>query len=142
MADTLRAITPVDGSVYVERALATAEEVDRALDLAQAAQMDWKRVPIGERAAILARGVDAFVADKADIATEISWQMGRPIAHSPGEVGGFEERARYMIAAADEALAEVDVGAKEGFRRFIRREPLGVVLVVAPWNYPYLTAVN
>ncbi len=142
MADTLRAITPVDGSVYVERALATAEEVDRALDLAQAAQMDWKRVPIGDRAAILARGVDAFVADKADIATEISWQMGRPIAHSPGEVGGFEERARYMIAAADEALAEVDVGAKEGFRRFIRREPLGVVLVVAPWNYPYLTAVN
>ncbi len=142
MADTLRTITPVDGSVYVERALATAEEVDRALDAAHAAQKEWKRVPVGERAAMLRRAVDAFVADKADIAAEISWQMGRPIAHAPGEVNGFEERARFMIAAAGEALADVDVGAKEGFRRFIRHEPLGVVLVVAPWNYPYLTAVN
>ena len=142
MADTQTTITPVDGSVYVERALATAEEVDRALDAAHAAQREWKRVPVGERAAMLSRAVDAFVADKADIAAEISWQMGRPIAHAPGEVNGFEERARYMIAAAGEALADLDVGAKEGFRRFIRREPLGVVLVVAPWNYPYLTAVN
>ena len=142
MADILRTITPVDGSVYVERALATAAEVDRALDAAQAAQVEWKHVPIAERAAMLTRGIDSFVADKTDIAVEISWQMGRPIAHAPGEVGGFEERARYMIAAAEEALADIDVGAKEGFTRFIRHEPLGVVLVVAPWNYPYLTAVN
>ena len=142
MADTLTAITPVDGSVYAERPLATAREIDQALDAAHAAQQQWKRVPVGERAALLTRAVDAFVAAKVDIAAEISWQMGRPVAHAPGEVNGFEERARYMIAAAEEALADVDVGAKEGFTRFIRHEPLGVVLVLAPWNYPYLTAVN
>jgi acyl-CoA reductase-like NAD-dependent aldehyde dehydrogenase len=86
--------------------------------------------------------VGAFVAKKADIAEEISWQMGRPVGQSPGEVGGFEERARYMIEAAPKALADVEVGPKEGFTRFIRRDPLGVVFVVAPWNFPYLTAVN
>jgi acyl-CoA reductase-like NAD-dependent aldehyde dehydrogenase len=86
--------------------------------------------------------VDAFVARRDAIAEEITLQMGRPIRHSPGEVRGFEERARHMIAIAAEALAEIDPGPKAGFRRFIRREPLGVVLTIAPWNYPYLTAVN
>jgi acyl-CoA reductase-like NAD-dependent aldehyde dehydrogenase len=68
--------------------------------------------------------------------------MGRPIGQSPGEVRGFEERARYMTSIAAISLADIDPGPKQGFRRFIRREPLGVVLVLAPWNYPYLTSVN
>jgi acyl-CoA reductase-like NAD-dependent aldehyde dehydrogenase len=68
--------------------------------------------------------------------------MGRPIAHSPGELRGFAERARHMLAIAEESLADVVPEPKPGFRRFVRREPLGVVLVLAPWNYPYLTAVN
>ena len=142
MADTQKTISPVDGSTYVERPLATAGEIDAALARAEAAQNEWKHTPLADRAALLTRATDAFVARKDDIATEISWQMGRPISHSPFEVNGFEERARYMIEAAGGALADIDVGPKQGFHRFIRHEPLGVVLVVAPWNYPYLTAVN
>jgi acyl-CoA reductase-like NAD-dependent aldehyde dehydrogenase len=86
--------------------------------------------------------VDAVLARREALAEEISWQMGRPIAHSPGELRGFEERARHMIAIAADALADVVPEPRPGFTRFIRREPLGVVLVVAPWNYPWLTAVN
>ncbi|MFQ5785373.1 MAG: aldehyde dehydrogenase family protein [Alphaproteobacteria bacterium] len=142
MSEKLATISPIDGSVYVERRLASDGEIDAALDRARAAQREWKATPLAERAAMLTRAVDAFVARKPEIAEEITRQMGRPIAHSPFEVNGFEERARYMIAAADEALADDDVGPKQGFHRFIRHEPLGVVLVVAPWNYPYLTAVN
>ncbi len=92
--------------------------------------------------ASIGRAVDAFVTKAADIAAEITWQMGRPIRHSPGEIRGFEERARYMLAAAPEALAAIRPGPKPGFQRQIKRVPLGVVAVVAPWNYPYLTAVN
>ena len=110
--------------------------------MAVRAQQTWKRVPLKERAALVSRAVDAFVARKAELAQEITWQMGRPISQSPGEIGGFEDRARYMISIADQALADVEPAPKPGFRRFIRREPLGVVLVIAPWNYPYLTAVN
>jgi len=95
-----------------------------------------------ERAAIMGRATDAFVARKAEIAEEITRQIGRPIGQSPGEVRGFEERARYMTAIAADSLADVRVGEKPGFTRFIRRDPLGVVLVIAPWNYPWLTSVN
>ena len=142
MAQMLRTISPVDGSVYVERSLSTADEVDAAVAAARRAQASWKRVPIPERAEICGRFVDAFVARAAAIAEEISWQMGRPLSQSPGEVRGLEERARYMISIAAEALADLPCGPKEGFTRFIRREPLGVMLTIAPWNYPYLTAVN
>jgi len=142
MSETLTCITPVDGSVYVERPLATAAETNAVLERARKAQADWRHVSVGDRARYLSRAVDAFVAKGAEIAEEISWQMGRPVAHSPGEIRGFEERARYMIDAAPAALADIAVDPKPGFTRFIRRDPLGVVFVVAPWNYPYLTAVN
>jgi acyl-CoA reductase-like NAD-dependent aldehyde dehydrogenase len=142
MTDTLTAISPVDGRIYVERPLHTAADIDRALDAARAAQLAWSRVPLAARCDALGKAVDAFVAKANDIAAEITWQMGRPIRHAPGEVRGFEERARHMLRVAPEALDAVRPGAKEGFERQIKRVPLGVVAVVAPWNYPYLTAVN
>jgi acyl-CoA reductase-like NAD-dependent aldehyde dehydrogenase len=142
MTDTLKTISPVDGRVYVERALETPAGIDRALDSARAAQRGWGSLPLSDRCRILGKAVDAFVAKANDIAVEITWQMGRPIRHSPGEIRGFEERARYMLNIAPEALAAVQPGDKAGFQRQIKRVPLGVVAVIAPWNYPYLTAVN
>ncbi|HMK84882.1 MAG TPA: aldehyde dehydrogenase family protein [Steroidobacteraceae bacterium] len=142
MSELLKTVSPVDGRIYVERALETVEGIDRALERARAAHRAWASWPLEGRCTTLARAVDAFVAKTNDIAAEITWQMGRPIRHAPGEVRGFEERARYMLHIAPEALAAIDPGAKQGFRRLIKRVPLGVVAVVAPWNYPYLTAVN
>lgn len=142
MAGKLKTISPVDGRVYVERPYAADRDVAVALRQARRAHEVWRAVPLAERAEVLGRAVDAVVAAKQEIAEEITWQMGRPIRYSPGEVGGFEERARHMIAIAADALKDVAVGAKPGFNRFIRRQPLGVVLVIAPWNYPWLTSVN
>ncbi|MHA1537619.1 MAG: aldehyde dehydrogenase family protein [Alphaproteobacteria bacterium] len=142
MSDTIKTISPVDGRRYTERDLASHADIEAAVDAACKAQSDWKRVSIDERAALLTAAVDAFVAKRAEIAEEITWQMGRPIAQSPGEIDGFEERARHMIAAAKRALADIEVEPKPGFRRFIRRQPLGAVFTIAPWNYPYLTSVN
>jgi acyl-CoA reductase-like NAD-dependent aldehyde dehydrogenase len=142
MMNTLRTVSPVDGRIYVERPLAAADGINRALDAAERAQAAWARLPLESRCEILARAVDAFTANAGEIATEITWQMGRPIRHAPGEVRGFEERARYMLGVAAAALAPVEPGEKAGFKRQIKRVPLGIVVVVAPWNYPYLTAVN
>jgi acyl-CoA reductase-like NAD-dependent aldehyde dehydrogenase len=139
----LQTITPIDGSVYAEVELATGRTIDVVLQRAADAQTEWRAVPVTDRAVICRRMVD-FVVRRADVlATELTWQIGRPVTQTPSEIlRGFRERAAYMIDVAPEALADLDPPAAGGFRRFIRREPLGVVLVLAPWNYPYLTSVN
>ncbi len=139
-----RTISPVDGSVYVERPLASPE---RRSSPCSGPPMwphkGWKYVPVPERAAIVRRMVEWCVARADELGTELAWQMGRPATQSPNELRrGFQERALYMCTIAAEALSDLPVEKKEGFQRFIRREPLGVVLVVAPWNYPWLTSVN
>ena len=139
---TIQCISPVDGSVYVERPTASSAEIQRVLGAAEAAQKSWKNTPVSERMALCGKAVDAFVAHREEISEELTWQMGRPISQAPGEVAGFEERARYMIEIADSALADIKPEAKDGFTRYIKREALGVVFVVAPWNFPYLTSVN
>lgn len=135
-------ISPVDGSVYVQVELATPALIDGVLNSARAAQREWRNTSVADRTRILSRFCDIFESQRTDIATELTWQMGRPIRYSPSEVNGTLERARHMIAIAPQALADIDAGPKENFTRFVRREPLGVVLTIAAWNYPYLIAVN
>ena len=142
MGATQKTITPVDGSVYVERPYATPQEIAATLKAAAEAQRAWKQVPVAERGKLILKAVDIFLTHKDAVAEEITRQMGRPISQSPFEMRGFEERARHMVSIAPDALADVAAADKPGFTRFIHREPLGVVFIVAPWNYPYLTSVN
>jgi acyl-CoA reductase-like NAD-dependent aldehyde dehydrogenase len=136
-------ISPINGSVYVERELATPQQIETALDKASKAQLEWRQLSIRERADYCTRMVEHMISKVDDIAKELSWQMGRPIKYTPFEIKrGFAERSSYMISVAEKALADIEVEPKEGFTRFIRREALGVVFTVAPWNYPYLTSVN
>jgi acyl-CoA reductase-like NAD-dependent aldehyde dehydrogenase len=138
-----RVISPVDGSIYAEFDLPSAAEIEATVARAVRAQESWKRVPRAERSAICRRMTDLMVERADAIGTELTWQIGRPVTQSPFEIRrGFLERARYMVDVATEALVDLALEPKDGFRRFIRREPLGVVLVMAPWNYPYLASVN
>ncbi len=138
----IRSISPVDGSLYVERPVAEDAAVDKAFAAAREAQKAWREASVAERAEYCTRAVDAMLAMGDGIAPELSWQMGRPVRFGAGELGGFEERARHMIAIAGNALADVIPEQKDGFNLYIKREPLGVVFTLAPWNFPYLTAVN
>ncbi|WP_062270446.1 aldehyde dehydrogenase family protein [Endozoicomonas arenosclerae] len=142
MKSIQKTVSPLDGSVYVERELATCDQVRKALQLALDGQKQWSALPLEERQSICSRAVDCFVEKKEEIALELTWQMGRPIQYSGSEVDGFEERARHMIEASSSALKTISLPKRRGFDRYIKKEPLGVVLVIAPWNYPYLTAVN
>lgn len=139
----IRSISPVDGSVYVERPSASDFEIDAKLAKAKRAHDDWRRVPIGERASICRRMVSLMVARAEDLGTELTWQMGRPIRYSPMEIRrGFQERALYMIDIAEAELADIAIEPRDNLRRFIRRDPIGLVLALMPWNYPYLCSVN
>src|SRR5918994_900530 len=100
-SSTQRTITPVDGSVYVTRKLASGKAIESALTRAVAAQQKWKQVPVAERAALVRRMVEWCVARADELAVELSWQMGRPVSQSPGELKrGFQERALHMCAIA------------------------------------------
>lgn len=142
MGKILKCISPVDGSVFAQRPIASDSEIAQVVSAARKAQAEWRQVSIRERERYCSAVVDAMISMKDEIVPELAWQMGRPVRFGGGELRGFEERARYMISIAEEALADVVPPPETGLTRYIRREPVGLVFVIAPWNYPYLTAVN
>jgi acyl-CoA reductase-like NAD-dependent aldehyde dehydrogenase len=142
MTITLKTYSPIDSSLYVQRDYADIQQINTALQLADSAQKTWKNTSLQERKKLCVKAVDAFLAQKEKIAEELCWQMGRPIRYAEGEVLSFADRANCMISIADDALAKIKVNDKPGFERYIKREPVGVVLVIAPWNYPLHTPIN
>jgi acyl-CoA reductase-like NAD-dependent aldehyde dehydrogenase len=108
---------------------------------AKSAQSDWAARPLTERIDLVQAGVANLGAMNADIVPELAWMMGRPVRYG-GEFGGVEERTGYMADIAADTLAPIVAEDSPAFERRIVREPHGVVLVIAPWNYPYLTAIN
>jgi len=141
MAESVKIISPIDGSVYAERPVARDADIDAAIALARGALPEWRLTPVAERGRYMLAFLDALLAVNDAITTELAWQMGRPVRYG-GEKGAAEERTRAMVAMAEEALRPYSPPEKAGFRRYIAREPVGIVLVIAPWNYPYLTAIN
>ena len=138
---TITCISPIDGSVYAERETLTRTQADAAVARAKSAQTAWALRPLADRIALVQAGVAAVGAMNDDIVPELAHQMGRPVRYG-GEFGGFKERATYMAKIAEDALAPIVVEDSSAFRRVIKRVPHGLVLVVAPWNYPYMTAIN
>ena len=138
---TLRCISPIDGSVYAERDTLSLEAARDAVARLRAGQEAWAARPLQERAELVLAGVAAVGAMNDEVVPELAHMMGRPVRYG-GEFGGFEERATHMAAIAEEALADIAVGEDAAFKRYIRRVPQGVLVVVAPWNYPYMTAIN
>ncbi|CAM5374542.1 succinic semialdehyde dehydrogenase [Mycolicibacterium aubagnense] len=142
MTETVKLTSPIDGSIYVERPVATDQAINAAVERARTAQADWARLPVAERSKYMLKMLEALVGMADEIVPELAWQMGRPVRYG-GEFGGVKERTQYMVEIAERALAPVPASnPKDGFRRYVKKDPLGVVMVIAPWNYPYLTSVN
>ena len=138
---TITCISPIDGSVYATRETLSRSDAEVAVQRATDAQNAWAARPLAERIALVMAGVAAIGEQNDEIVTELAWQMGRPTRYG-GEFGGFNERASHMADIAKDALADIAVSDDSAFKRYIKRVPHGVVLVVAPWNYPYMTAIN
>ncbi|MBX5189796.1 aldehyde dehydrogenase family protein [Rhizobium sp. NZLR3b] len=137
----IQCISPVDGSVYAERAALSLDAAKDVVARARKAQKAWAKRPLEERVQLVLKGA-ARLNEMSDVVVpELAWQMGRPIKYG-GEYKGFNERSNYVAAIAADALAPLVVEESERFERRIEREAHGVVFVVAPWNYPYMTAIN
>jgi acyl-CoA reductase-like NAD-dependent aldehyde dehydrogenase len=141
MSDTIKLVSPVDGSVYMERPALEEAALDKVVSAARTAQSSWANVPLDERVAYCLKALDALKSMNDDIVPEIAWQMGRPIRYG-GEYGGVDERTRYMAGIAADALKDIERNDRPGFKRYLKHVPLGIVMVIAPWNYPFMTAIN
>lgn len=138
---TITCISPIDGSVYAQRPTLTLAQAKGAAMRAKIAQATWASRPLEERIELVLAGVANVGAMNDEIVPELAWQMGRPVRYG-GEFGGFNQRAHYMAEIAKDSLAPIELEDSDAFRRLIKRVPHGVVLVVAPWNYPFMTAIN
>lgn len=137
----IQCISPVDGSVYAERPAMAFDDAKAAIAKVRKAQKDWAKRPLEERVSLVMKGVARLNEMADDVVKELAWQMGRPVKYG-GEFRGFNERSNYVASIAHDALAPISVEKSAAFERYIAREPHGVVFVIAPWNYPYMTAIN
>ena len=140
MTDLL-CISPIDGSELARRPVASEAEIEATLRLSRAAQPGWAAAPLAARKAVIAAFVAALEAANPEIVPELARQMGRPVRYG-GELRSLKERVAALLDLAEAALADDVPAPIPGYERRIKRMPAGVVLIIAPWNYPYLTAIN
>ncbi len=138
---TLTCISPIDGNVFASRESLSLDAARARLASAREAQQAWQRESVSHRRMRVLKAIDRLGEINDELVPELAWQMGRPVRYG-GEFGGVRERSDAMARLADEGLAPLVVESSAEFERRIEREPQGVVLVVAPWNYPYMTAIN
>ncbi|MCA9690329.1 MAG: aldehyde dehydrogenase family protein [Myxococcales bacterium] len=137
--------SPVHGETVLSYKTLSPSAAAEKLARAEEAQRAWARVDLADRVRLCEAMLDRYDERLDDNALQITMMMGKPVAHARGEFrGGFSERTRHLCKIAAHALRplEIDDGAQSNIRRFIRRDPVGVVMVIAAWNYPLLVPVG
>ncbi len=142
MSETLRVDNPFTGAIACEVPLVAEADLDAIMERAHRAHLEWRRVSISERVAAIERFAQAFESGRGRYAQEITDMMGKPLRQSNNEITGMLDRARQMAGIAEASLQPEVLAEKPGFIREIHREPVGVVAVLAAWNYPLLIACN
>ena len=142
MGRKLELINPANSEKFRELPYHTWEDAETLLIKARMAQGAWKHSSLEQRIELVQGAMDYFQENIETISRDITLQMGKPIRQSRNEVKGMIHRAEVCCDLAEAALVDIVLPEAEGLQRFIKREPLGVVLNIAAWNYPLLIAVN
>ncbi|CAI5730472.1 unnamed protein product [Peronospora farinosa] len=133
---------PYTGETFCEVVYDSKAEAHTKLDAAVMAQLDWKNVPLNERQRLCTNWINVLSSNAADISNDISGMMGKPVQQARNEINGTIDRAKALINLSNEALCKESFPEENGLFRQITHDPVGVVYVIAPWNYPLMTAVN
>ncbi|MDC0861223.1 aldehyde dehydrogenase family protein [Alphaproteobacteria bacterium] len=137
-----KTITPINNTLYLERPYPSSLEIDKTIETSSKAFKQWSQTSVPERIEIINKFIDNLLSLTDEIKKEICWQIGRPISQCGSELKGFEERSRYMVEVAEECLSDVKARTNDEFDNYIFKAPLGVIFIMAPWNYPVMTATN
>ena len=137
-----KTITPINNTVYLERELASDSQINSVIEKGSTSFEIWKKTSLDDRISVVNKFIDNLIDLKDEISKEICWQIGRPISQCAGEFRGFEERSRHMVDIAKESLQNLPATQNDEFDNYIYKSPLGIIFVMAPWNYPIITATN
>ena len=132
----MESINPANGESLAQFAEHTSEEVEAILDAASAEFDRWRRVPIGERAVPMRRLADVLESRVDEWARLMTLETGKPIAASRAEIEKCAWVCRFYADEAAQMLADRAIPA-DRTKSYVHHEPLGVVLAVMPWNFPF-----
>ncbi|GAA2547843.1 succinate-semialdehyde dehydrogenase/glutarate-semialdehyde dehydrogenase [Neomicrococcus aestuarii] len=130
-------INPATGEVVKEYPTATDQEVQDALAAADSAYKEWREVPIEERAKIVARIAELFTERADELAAIITTEMGKPLSQSKGEAEFCTDIFNYFATEGPTLAADQEIKSFSGGKAIIQKRPVGALLGIMPWNYPY-----
>lgn len=130
-------INPVTGETIAEYPVLSDDEIGNVLDRAHTAYLAWRDRPVSERAAALARAAQLSNERIDELARLVTLEMGKPLRQAMGEVMIVASIFQYYADNAEKLLADEVLDAVEGGEAVVRTEPIGVILGVMPWNFPY-----
>jgi len=140
--ETITTISPTTNKPVLTRNGISASDLQLLPKVATEAFLSFRKTSLADRQAIVKKALEILEAKQDELAKELTEQMGRPIAYTAKEVTTAVKRGEYLLKISEDALKDTDGEAEKGFKRFIRKVPVGPVLVLFAWNYPYLILVN
>jgi len=140
--EKITTISPITNKPVLTRNGLSDVDIKSLPETAANAFISYRRTSLSERQKIVKQALK-LLNDRQDVlGKEITEQMGRPIAYTPKEVTTAVMRGEYLLKISEETLKDTDGEPEKGFKRYVRKVPLGPVLILFPWNYPYLTLIN
>ncbi|OTA97392.1 hypothetical protein M434DRAFT_391857 [Hypoxylon sp. CO27-5] len=140
--EVLTTISPTTNEPILTRNGVTASELEEIPNIAAEKFQSWRQTSLTDRQIIVKKALKLLEKKKDELAEELTVQMGRPIAYTGAEITTAIKRADYLVKISEDTLKDTDGEPEKGFKRFIRKVPVGPVLVIFAWNYPYLILVN
>ncbi len=139
--ETREVLNPATGDVNAEVPAATAEDVDRAVQAAKKALVEWRETTPGERAEALLKLADLIDEHTDELAELESRNVGKPLSYAKDEMPVCSDNFRFFAGAARVLEGKSAGEYMKGYTSWLRREPIGIVGGIAPWNYPLMMAV-
>ena len=142
MSNQIRTLSPSTNKVIFEHPGISLDEARQIAQASQDAFRTYKQTTLSQRKEIILKALDLIAANKETLAEELTTQMGRPIAFSAKEIETFRKRGDYLLDIAEESLKSLPGAPENGFRRFLKKEPVGPTLIITAWNVSsFATAV-
>ncbi|MGG5258548.1 NAD-dependent succinate-semialdehyde dehydrogenase [Phycicoccus avicenniae] len=137
-----RVVDPATNEPVAEHPTASDADVEATLARAHAAARTWRDTPVAERAAVVRRAGELFAERRDALAALITREMGKRTREAQGELGLVTDICTYYAEDGPGLLDDEPLAPRRGGRAVLRHEPIGVLLGVMPWNFPYYQAVR